>query len=180
MIHKRLAKKHPHLNCTKNFMAPYLTSTKHVLMKRKNCDDSFEEEKNTHCTAINVYWFGWRTLYIEGVHLGVRCRYAEGDSVTRSPEVVLIIPRTAHVRTRNEGSTLSRPRFIGHYLVFNPVRAAGGGRSPPIQFLFYFYPLVRAICSTHHLSFRLFVLYAVGYSVTPFFIFVWTSVLDAL
>lgn len=57
-------------------------------------------------------------------------------TVTRSPEVVLIIPDTAHVRPRNEPTTPYRPRFIGHYLVFNPVRVVGGGRSPPIQFCF--------------------------------------------
>lgn len=70
--------------------------------------------------------------------LGVGWRYTEGVSVTRTTEVVLIIPDIAHVRTRNERTTLSRPRFIGHYLVFNPVRVMGGGHSLPIQFLFYF------------------------------------------
>lgn len=62
----------------------------------------------------------------------------EGESVTRSREVVLIIPNIARVRTRKERTTLSRPRFIGHYLVFNPVKEVGGGRSPMIHFLFRF------------------------------------------
>lgn len=72
--------------------------------------------------------------------------------MTRSPEDVLIIPDAAHVRPRNEPTTPSRPRFISHYLVFNPVRAAGfKGRAAGVPLGFNF-AIFLAISSKHSTS----------------------------
>ncbi|MPC55829.1 hypothetical protein E2C01_049774 [Portunus trituberculatus] len=88
-------------------------------------DDWFIESKEQSVQPLEFISRGrGRILCSEGVHMLMFSEVAlyEGESVTRSPEVVLIIPNIARVRTRNKRTTLSRPRFIGHYLVFNPVK----------------------------------------------------------